>query len=321
VLNQTFESDLRSLPQDIWEPDNLVVLPAITQNQIAGLVRFLRAWSQERRARVVCQLMFPPSWLPWAEASACGEKFYRDAFALGASLIGRSLFFTAENEAMRDLYRRNFGICSKILPIPFGAAEAHKKAPQDGKIRLGFLGDSRCDKGFHLLPRAIELCRRQMAGIEFIIQIQHGGWEREAVEAEHALRALQGVCLVEGKLTSEDYAVWANRIDVMLLPYDPVLFGLRGSGVFTESVAAGRPIVASKGTFAGACIEKGEAEGEVFAPHTSEALAAAIARLLPRLLLCGARAKHRARGFAHAHSGDAYVDVLLSFAHLARPQA
>ena len=75
---------------------------------------------------------------------------------------------------------------------------------------------------------------------------------------------------------------WTSQIDVMLLPYDPVAFGsARGSGIFTESVASGRPIIASRGTFAGASVEKDEAEGEVFAPHTSEELAAAIVPAYP----------------------------------------
>jgi glycosyltransferase involved in cell wall biosynthesis len=314
VINQAFESDLNSLPQDVWNPDNLIVLPAITQNQIMGLIRFLRTQPHGGFPRIVSHLMFPPTWLPWAEISVFGEQFYHDAFKLGAGLIGRSLFFTAENEAMQALYSRDFGISTKILPLPFGAPELKKEYHQNGKIKLGFLGDSRCDKGFHLLARTIELCQCQELDIEFIVQIQHGGWEQKTVEAERALRALKGVRLVEGILTSEEYDARAREIDVMLLPYDPVTFGLRGSGVFTEAVAAGRPIIASKGTYAGVSIEKQEAEGEVFTPHTSEALAAAIAHLLPRLPACRARAELRALDFVRCHSGDAFVDVLLSHA-------
>ena len=132
------------------------------------------------------------------------------------------------------------------------------------------------------------------------------------------MRALKGVQFLEGVLTGVEYAAWTSRIDVMLLPYDPVAFGsARGSGIFTESLAAGRPIVASKGTFAGTSVEKNEAEGEVFAPYTSEALAAAIARLIPRLPACRARAEERAKAFALHHNADAYVEVLLSYI---RPQ-
>jgi glycosyltransferase involved in cell wall biosynthesis len=314
ALNETFERDLGALPQGIWSSDNLVIVPAISQNQIMGLIRYLLRQPRELLPRVICQLMFPPGWTPWGHVSVYGEQFYRDAFGLAAPLIGRALFFTTENEAMAALYRKDFGIETKILPIPFGGSPRTEN--REDTAQVGFFGYSKCDKGFHLLPRAIELCRRARLEAEFIVQIQHSGWEQATIEAERALRALKGVRFVEGVLTSAEYAAWTSQIDVILLPYDPITFGLRGSGIFTESVVAGRPLVASRGTFAGTSIEKNEAEGEVFAPHTSEALAAAIGRLMPRLPACKARAAERAQDFARSHSPSAYLDVLLAHANI-----
>ena len=314
MLNQSYENDLDTLPQDVWTSDNLVLVPAISQNQILGLIRYLLHQPQALLPRVVCQLMFPPSWTPWGQIAMHGEQFYRDAFRLAAPLRDRFLFFTVENKAMQALFQRDFGIGTKILPIPFDGAS--RKARREGPARLGFFGYSKCDKGFPLLPGAIEICQRQGLDAEFLVQIQHSGWEPKTVEAERALRALKNVRLVEGVLTNAEYAAWTSLTDVMLLPYDPIAFGAaRGSGIFTESVASGRPVIASKGTFAGASIETNEAEGEVFAPHSSEALAAAIARLIPRLPECQARAAARAETFARHHNAEAYADALLMHAH------
>lgn len=316
-LNETFEEDFRALPPEIWKPGNLLIVPAISQNQILGLVRHLLRQPQERLPRVVCQLMFPPNWTPWGQAARYGARYYRKAFRLAAPLLDRFLFFTVENEAMRARFWKDFRIRAKILPIPFDGSFQTETC--GGRVRFGFLGYSKCDKGFPLLPEAIELCQKQGLDAEFIVQIQHSGWEPRTVEAEQALRALKGVRLVEGILSNDDYAAWTSQIDVMLLPYDPVTFGVRGSGIFTESVASGRPVIASKGTFAGASIEKGEAEGEVFAPYTSEELAAAIARLIPRLPACTDRAAVRAKAFAREHNADAYIDVLLAHAKAEPP--
>jgi glycosyltransferase involved in cell wall biosynthesis len=312
ALNETFERDLEALPAGVWQKDNLIVVLTLTQNQILGLVRFLRAMPRDRAPRVVCNLMLPPSFLPWG-LSAHGEKFYRAAFKLAAPLIGRSLFFTVDNEAMRTVYCKDFGVQTRILPIPFDASGP--QPTMESPVRVGFFGDSRYDKGFHLLPRAIELCRRDGLDAEFIVQINNSAWSQRTIEAEAALRALKGVRFLEGVLSSEDYVAWTGRTDVMLLPHDPVTFGaMRASGIFTESVAAGRPVVASRGTFAGTSVENNQVEGEVFAPHTSEALAAAIARLMPRLPACKARAAERAQDFARGHSPGAYIDVLLAHA-------
>jgi len=268
TLNATFEQDLHALPADIWSADNLIVAPALTQNQLFGLVRTLLARRRDELPRVICQSMFPPSWVTWGRKSALGGRFYRKAFRLARPLIGKILFFTTENEALAALYRERYGIDAKILPVPFG--EGQKVSASDGPPRVGYFGYSKREKGFHLLPRAIGLCRQSCPDIEFIVQIQH----------------------------------------------DPILFGLRGSGIYTESVAAGRPVVASAGTFAARCIESGAAEGEVFAPYDAAALAAAIMRLTPRLAERKARAAERATAFARAHNADVYVDVLL--AHMRR---
>ncbi len=314
LINEAFEDDLARLPQEIWDPANVVALPAITQNQLAGLVRFLRAKRRRAIAPVVCHLMFPPTYVPWAQVSRLGANYYRQAFALAEEMTGRSLFFTTENKAMQALFRREFGVSTKILPLPFGAPLAARERPHDGKVRLGFLGDSRCDKGFHLLPEAIALCQAATSDAEFLVQIHHGGWEQRAVAAERALRTFRGVRLAEGVLTAGGYQDLMREADIMLLPYDPQIFGLRGSGVFTEAVAAGLPLIASEGTFAAASIESEDAEGEIFAPYTGEALAGAILRLLARLASAQAQAKARALAFARAHSGEAFADVLLAHA-------
>ncbi|MBO0734668.1 MAG: glycosyltransferase, partial [Methylocapsa sp.] len=309
-LNLEFERDLQDLPDDIWDEANIVCLIAISQNQVFGLVRFLLRLPRSRLPIVACNLMFPPSFVPWGSVSELGSKYYRRAFDLAAPLIGKKLFFTVENEAMRAAYERDFGLNTYILPLPFGTTRPCQTT--DGPVRIGFFGDSKCDKGFHLLPDAIALCRQKRLDAEFVVQIQHNNWEPQTIDAERALRALGGVRILEGILSAEEYESWTSQIDVMLLPYDPVTFGpARGSGIFAEAVAAGRPVVATRGTFAGESISRAAAEGAAFAPHTSRALAAAIMSLLPRLAACKALAAKRAKEYARSHSPDAFVGTLL----------
>jgi hypothetical protein len=313
-LNASFEKDLRALPENVWSSNNLIVVPGISQNQIFGLIRCLLARPPDQQPRVICQLMFAPNWTPWGHNARLGNRFYSKAFGLAKPLVGKTLFFTTENDAIASLYRKEYGIDAEILPIPFGGVRAATVTV--GRPRLGFFGYSKCDKGFHLLSRAIELCQSNGLEADFIIQVQHSGWAPAIVAAEHYLRTMKGLRLIEGVLDSDAYIAETSKIDVMLLPYDPLMFGLRGSGIFTESAAAGRPIIASAGTFAARSIERGEAEGEVFEPYDAMQLGAAIARLLPDLAARQIRAAARAKVFSQSHGADAYVDVLL--AHVKR---
>jgi len=314
LLNASFARDLAALPRDIWTPDKLVVVPGLSQNQILGLVRTLVARPDAERRRVVCQLMFPPDWTPWGRPARHGAAIYFEAFRRAAPLIGKCLFFTAENEPIAALYRGEFGIDAKILPVPFGGARPAR--PCKGRPTFGFLGYSKSDKGFPLLPGAIEICRASDIAADFTVQIRHDGWEAATVAAEQALRRMDGVRLIEGVLNEDNFIAETDRIDAMLLPYDPLLFGLRGSGLFTQSVAAGRPVVASAGTFAAAEIARGAAEGETFTPHDAPALAAAILRLASRFTETQMRARTLAEAFARQHSADTYVEVLLAHAAL-----
>lgn len=308
LLSASFQQDLAALPADVWRADNLLIVPAISYNEIAALIKSLLALPPHHRPRVVCQLMFPSDWTSWGRKGKLGPALYRKAFALAWPLIGRTLFFTAENEAIAHAYRKKFRIEVDILPAPFG--DARLAAPVTGTPTFGFFGYSKSEKGFQLLPPAIEICRAQGLEVNFTIQLQHNGWEPATVAAEQHLRRIPDIRLIEGVLSENDYIAETGRIDAMLLPYDPCLFGLRGSGIFTQSVAAGRPIIASAGTFAGICIVRGEAEGEVFSPYDARAFAAAILQLSDRLANSHIRAAQLARNFARKHNADAYVDVL-----------
>ncbi len=310
--NEIYAQDLARLPSDVWRRENLVVLPAVSQNELHGLIRHLLSLPRQDLPKVVCQLMFTPNWTPWNRNGVLGADFYRKAFQLGEALTGQKLFFTTENEALAEVYRRDFGIKTRLLPVPFGIARSPEAAGD--VIRLGFFGYSKTEKGFHLLPEAIALCQARGLPVTFVVQIQHDHWEKETIAAERRLRRLPGIELIEGTMDSMAYAQKTNAVDVTLLPYDPERFGPRGSGLFTEAVAAGRPIIAAGGIFAATCIECGEAEGEIFAPYDSTSLADAIERLLPRLAACRARAAQQAEAFARRHSGEAYVDALMSFA-------
>ncbi len=309
VLNEIYQRDLARLPADVWHRDNIIVVPGISQNQILGLVQHLLSLPLAALPKVICQLMFTPNWTPWDRIGERGAAYYRQAFDLARELIGKSLLFTTENDALGEIYVRQFGIKTTLLPIAMRTAQAQPNP--DGRARFGFFGYSKSEKGFHLLPEAIEICRARNLPVDFVIQIQHSNWERETVEAERKLRRLSGIEIVDGVMGSAEYAQRTNAVDVTLLPYDPWRFGLRGSGLYTEAVAAGRPVIAARGIYAAAGIESGVAEGEIFAPYTSAALADAIERLLPHLAEAQGRAARGAHEFANRHSGEAYVDVLL----------
>ena len=62
--------------------------------------------------------------------------------------------------------------------------------------------------------------------------------------------------LIEGDLTDDQYVQMISEADIVLLPYRSDIFRTRTSGVLLDAVAAGTPIVATRGTWAGDLVER-----------------------------------------------------------------
>ena len=113
-------------------------------------------------------------------------------------------------------------------------------------------------------------------------------------------------------METDRYIDVTNDVDVTLLPYDPLRFGVRGSGLLTEAISAGRPVIASHGLYAAMKIADRSAAGEVFTPYTGAAMADAIERLVRRIGEAKAHADLLADAFARRHNGEAYVDAIMA---------
>jgi glycosyltransferase involved in cell wall biosynthesis len=260
--------------------------------------------------------MFDHSWLPWDKKAALGENTYRNAFQI-IKAQKCNVYFTAENEYIARLHAKLFDIEVEILPIPLSIAPPLRD--HDARnIRAGFFGYSKKEKGFHLLPDAIEKCAAARPDLLFTVHVSHHNQEDETVSAEAALGRLPQVQLIRGQLSREEYRAHFARVDIALLPYDPHYFGLRGSGVFTEAVSCGHIIVASKGTWAGENIELGKAEGETFEPYDSQALVRAILAVCDSIAQRKERAYQLASRSAFGDSAAAYVERLLSLGRRVR---
>lgn len=57
------------------------------------------------------------------------------------------------------------------------------------------------------------------------------------------------VHLIGDRLDREEYADWLNRVQIILLPYEPVAYAERTSGIFTEAIIAERIPLVSAGTW------------------------------------------------------------------------
>ena len=98
------------------------------------------------------------------------------------------------------------------------------------------------------MPAAVDICQRQGHSFDFIVQINHDEFDAITTRAAQALRLNQTVSPIIGPMDLEEYYRVLDFCDVVLLPYDPSMYRFRGSGLFAEAVAYGKPVIVSAGT-------------------------------------------------------------------------
>ncbi|MCT0252353.1 MULTISPECIES: glycosyltransferase [unclassified Synechocystis] len=144
------------------------------------------------------------------------------------------------------------------VPIPF---RQEKLCLEDfsqnntNYIHIVYLGDARSEKGYQHLPALIEdlwpdYLKPGLA--KFTIQSNYNVTGGEATVLEAKLKLSQyprsAVELIDHALKPDDYYRLLTSADIVVLPYNPTNYQ-RTSGVLTEALAAGKPVVVPQGSW------------------------------------------------------------------------
>jgi len=225
----------------------------------------------------------------------------------------RSLFFWAENRRvgrwMSEWLQTRVPILPFLSPSVSDAAVRERK-PGSG-LTLSILGESRPTKGFLDLPEIIDriaAAPELRAAVKVVIQ----NWRPFRGDPEPHEQAIARLSvhpfveIVEGVLESEDYARRLAEADVLLLPYQPGLYNLQGSGIVVEGFSTGAIILARAGT----TIEDETAHGVVVTYGTLEELVEVLGRLVRNIDEISGNAKRMAVRFREANTPKRYVAAL-----------
>lgn len=155
---------------------------------------------------------------------------------------------------------------------------------------IGIAGHFGARKGLHLVPSLIDAV--SAAGVDVQWRILGASFEESPWGAEGAIVGRQAA--VEARLEAVDadaYDSYLQGIDLLVLPYDPVAYARRGSGVAEEADFTGIPFVAPECELVREAAAAGTAL--TFQEQTAESIARSIALAVSRLSDLTACARER----------------------------
>jgi glycosyltransferase involved in cell wall biosynthesis len=249
--SQQLSSGIRQLKL----PD-LLILPCCDQVLALALAGRLQRLRVMPAPRIVLWLLYAPHWKKAYDDPTIADLYgeYREAFAALKSAVGDDarIKVHCETAAMAGVYSEITGLEIAVAPGPslISARDAVEERSVGHSPAVVCTGVANEAKGYRLLPAAVERVLLEHRDVRFLI---HGVVRQSCAEEADpgifsALSELgDRVAVRTDVLTQEEYRSWLGRADLVLLPYDPVVYKSRGSLVFIEAQRLGIPVIATAG--------------------------------------------------------------------------
>lgn len=222
-----------------WTPQSRAYFPTVFWPE-AALVALQSHVITDAGGQVsVCVRFDPPE-------HASGRAKLRDA-AQSNDLID----WCSDTDELAAAYANIFDRPVRTIRIPVDLETLHQRSTERAPappVRVAFIGESRREKGFHLLPQLVsDVANSGASDIRFTIQLlrPEANADPAITGAVKRLESLAGarVRLVEGALDHDAFHAILASSHVLLLPYDPQSYARRSSGLLVEGLAAGLAIV------------------------------------------------------------------------------
>ncbi len=259
--------------------NDVVLINTLRHWALRGIVDWLESLNDAQCPRVALVLHFTAFPNPTRSDGTC--EFYRQAFTRIARSPARDhIRLFVDSEILIDEYRAIAPqLDFALAPVPH-VYHANTERRRTG-FHVGYVGEARENKGFHLLPRLVrKAAEAEVRGVQFHIHAFAHNRESEFLHRTLAGLRHRTVTLYADEMPGEEYRKFVASLDLVALPYTIENYHAQTSGVFAEALGNGSVVVAPKGTWmarqlqhfgGGATFNPGDAED--FANVTLDAIA------------------------------------------------
>lgn len=247
------------------------------------------------------------------------KGFKWEAALLNVCAKGHRIIYVAHTEPLANLCRKLTRKPCYLVPLPLGAAgSADDSSVVRGRESVSFvyLGMAHYNKGVDTLIDAIDALRDMVhnGSIRFWIQCYMTPESRPSARLRDALiscaQRTAGISLVMRPLASDEYMKALTDGDVVVIPHRRESYGSALSGVFTEALSMGKPVIVSAGTYMGEQMRLHGA-GITFESGNGASLAEAIRAASNKIDELRKRALDAKGAWVEMHNARRFVDALI----------
>lgn len=254
-------SDLNRVDSRDVGPNSIFVMHTVTLYQLGGLVQWFSALPRSRRP-VLCLQFQTPLEFQLPQNSTVRERAIRTAREAAGTLMatGRARFASNSRLLANHISKQLAQPC-EVLPLPIRWPDLNRAISPDPGVVFGFFGGLRTEKGASLIAQAIPAFAARYPDSCFIVHVPSAESDRSAIGALAAVPQVE--LIYDNFVQKADYFKQFTRASCILLPYDPIEYAYRTSGILVEALGLGRLIVTTKDSWL--CDEAGRRGGTVFA--------------------------------------------------------
>jgi glycosyltransferase involved in cell wall biosynthesis len=297
--------------------DDRVLLTVATQCEARALATWLAELPARKRPFILC--LFPSD--RWnRKGPEERERQVAELRTVAAEIASRGLaaqrrlLFASHTRGIQAELQSLLG--TRVLLAPMAELDSgitpsrrhlSPTPPTAAAPRIAIVGGARPEKGFDRLPAIVRASRERTTTV-FLLQLFNEQLSVEEWEALLRLAEEPGVEAIHGELDRAGYLALFQAADLMLFPYARLPYKQRPSGILSEAVLAGLPVVVPSGTWLAEQVTAGAAAGAVFEGDTPEAVAVAIEACLTDLPALQALARERAPAWRRSQTLEPFLD-------------
>jgi glycosyltransferase involved in cell wall biosynthesis len=321
IERSSFLFDLKS----VWGrgPFDLVFVHSVMAAQLSAIALWLRDFDPAKMPFVVIGFDLPSGRRIIGGSGASEARlrwnYHTQFFPKAGTLfrpeyLPRIVFFAFDPVISND-YAELLKLPVQTMPsVHLGIGEPRlRKRDRSGLINVAFLGYQRPEKGSNLLPDIIRDVLERQLPVKLLIHNSAPGDGPIRQELRVLASVNRNILLIEEPGDQVHWQGLLEKADLVVLPYEPSRYRESGSGIATEAVSSGIPMVVPRGTTMETLAVHYQGVATTFSHWGAKEVADAIEKAVFEFDILAKKAEAGALVWRRKNGVELFVDRMLEF--------